>query len=251
MADIGWELVTALLQIAVTAVVAAPLIWWGARRGDRPMFTRDAARLLAAGAGVFVAYNCLLAIPRVGFFADLSLNWQNKLLALVLLVLAVQLWPALTWREVGIRRPRRGWWIPVVSVFVVMFALVLLGEPPIASDAEDLAFQAIVPGLDEELAFRGILLVLLCRALVGRRSVGRVVMGWEVLITSLLFGLCHGLFVTSGWQVELDLGNVVLTGLGGLLLMWVRLRWDSLWPAVLTHNAINSGLVLAAAMVAA
>lgn len=247
MADVGWAAATGLLHMAVVAVLLAPLIWWRARRGGYPAITPGGTRSLVAVAGVFLAVSCVLALPRVGFFADLSWNWQNKLLLLALLVLAVWLWPGVTWREVGLRRPRRRWWVPVVGAFVAMLGLGLLGGPGLEPSAETFLYQGVLPGLDEELMFRGLLLLLLHRALTARRPLWQATAGWEVPISCLLFGLVHGLHVTSGWQVDLAPAPVIATGFVGLLLVWVRIRWSSLIPAILTHNAINTAAVTASA----
>ena len=245
MSEVGWAALTALAHLAVVGAILAPLIWWQGRRSGHPVLAPGGARTLATVAGIYLAMNCVLTLPRVGFFADLSWNWQNKLLLVALTALAITLWPSLTWRAVGARRPRRGWWMPVVGAFAVMLGLNMLGGPQITTDAETFLFQALVPGLDEELLYRGVLLLLLHRALAARRTMWRGTAGWEVPITCLLFGLAHGLYLSTGWAIALDVPSILVSGLLGLVLVWVRIRWDSLWPAVLTHNAINVAAVLA------
>lgn len=244
----GWAAATGLLHLVVIGVLLAPLIWWRSRRGGYPMLAPSGGRSLLATAVVYLLAHVVLSLPRAGVFAELSYNWQNKLLLFGLLVLTVRWWPSLSRHELGIRRPRRGWWIPVLVVFGVMLGLNLVGEALMEPDAEALLYQAIVPGLDEELLFRGLLLVLVRRSLMGHRPMWRAEVGWEVPITCLLFGLAHGLSVGSGGQVDVDPGQVVFTGLVGLMLVWIRLRWASLWPAVLAHNAFNSSVTVANAL---
>lgn len=248
MTDVAFKAVTVLLHLLVVGVVLTPLIWWRARRGGYPMLASGGARTLVAASAIYVVAMCVLSLPRVGFFADLSWNWQNKLLLLAMLVLLVWRWTAVTWRDVGVRRPRRGWWIPVIAAFAVMLGLNLLGGPEVETGTETFAFMAVVPGLDEELLYRGVLLLLLHRALTGRRPTWGANVGWEVPIICLLFALAHGLFVTSGWQVTFDPANIVITGLVGLVLVWIRIRWASLWPSILAHNAINIAAALANTM---
>ena len=248
MADIGWAMVRQLLHLALTSVLLAPMIWWRARRGGYPMLAPGGTRLLIAVAGIYVVMQGVLSLPHVGFFAELAWNWQNKLLLIALTVLAIWRWPTLTWHEIGVRRPRRGWWVPVVVVFPVMVGINLLGGPQIATDTETVLYQALLPGLDEELLFRGVLLLLLHRALTARRSMWRAEVGWEVPITCLLFALAHGLQVGAGWSFQVDIASFIASGLIGLVLVWIRIRWDSLWPAVLAHNAINTAAVLANAV---
>lgn len=248
MVDIGWAAATALLHMVLVGVLLAPLMWWRARRGGCPILAPGGARSLIAAAGIYLVAHGVLSLPRVGFFAELSYNWQNKLLLFALMVLAIWLRPPVTWRDVGVARPRRGWWIPIVVAFAGMVGLNLLGGPQFATDTETFLFQAVVPGLDEELLFRGVLLLVLHRTLTGRRSMWRDEVGWEVPITCLLFGLVHGLHVVSGWELTFDPADIIVTGLLGLLLTWIRIRWASLLPAVLAHNAINTAATVANAM---
>lgn len=248
MAEVGWAAATALLHLLGMVLVVTPLIWWRARRDGHPPTRSGGGRLLVAAGVVYVVAQCLLSLPPVGFFAELDWNWQNKLLLLTVTVLAIWSWPGLTWREIGVCRPRRGWWVPVVLAFAVMLGLNLLGGPSMQTTTETFLFQAIMPGLDEELLYRGLLLILLHRALTGRRAMWRADVGWEVPITCVLFGLVHGLHLQAGWQVMFEPAQVVITGLLGLLLVWIRIRWASLWPAILAHNAINTAAVVANTM---
>lgn len=193
----------------VAGVILAPLIAWRARLGGYRMLTRDGARTLLVVAGVYIVMHCVLALPRLGFFADLGWNWQNKLLLAALTALAITLWSPLTWHSVGLRRPRRGWLIPVVGAFAVMLGLNVLGGPQITTDAETFLFQALVPGLDEELLYRGVLLLLLHRTLAARRTMWRGEVGWAAPIICLLFGLAHGLHVEARWAITLDVAAVL------------------------------------------
>ena len=76
--------------------------------------------------------------------------------------------------------------LPVLVISAVMLGLSLAEPQMSAVDTETVLFQAIVPGLDEELLFRGVLVLVLHRALTGRRSMWRGEAGWEVPITCLL-----------------------------------------------------------------
>ena len=243
MADLGWMILTALTHLAVVGVVLAPLIVWRARRGGYPILTPGGGWALAVAAGIYVAATGVLALPRLGFFAELSWNWQNKLLLALLIVLVVSLWPGISWRELGVRMPRRGWWVPVLAITAVMLGVNRIGDPP-EFELETTLFQAVVPGLDEELLFRGLLLLVLHRALTAKRSLWRGEAGWEVPISCLLFALGHGLRLGPGWSVEIGVAGFLFAAVIGVVLVWLRIRWASLWPALLAHNGINSALIL-------
>lgn len=250
MLQIVSALATGILHLALVTAMVGPLVWWSARRRGEPAIGPNGLRTLLLAAVLYVAVVVVWSLPRVGFFDQLTWNWQNKLLVLVALAALVSLLPGVSWHEVGLRRPARGWWIPVLSATTGALAIQLAIGPLAAmpGDVESLLFQATLPGLDEELFFRGILLLLLDRTLRSVRpndGTGGRRMRWSAIVSCILFGLGHGLAFTDGFTLHVDLAPVVVTGLIGWLLMWVRIRWDSLLPAVLLHNGWNSSVVVA------
>lgn len=160
MTDIGWAVASGALHLLVVGVIFGPLVWWRARRRRERAIGPGGWRTLALAGGIYLTAIIVLNLPRVGFFADLTFNWQNKLLLVLLLAVAVRGWPGLTWRGVGVRRPARRWWVPVLAIVLGALGLQLLGGPmaEVTPTVEAAAFQAVVPGLDEELLFRGVLL---------------------------------------------------------------------------------------------
>ena len=87
----------------------------------------------------------------------------------------------------------------------------------------------------EEVGWRGYLLAALS-PLGGRRA---------ALLTGLIWGLWHVPLIAQGWNYpgEPLLGSLlmVLFALAwGIILAWLRLRADSMWPAALGHGAVNA-----------
>jgi ABC-2 type transport system permease protein/sodium transport system permease protein len=84
---------------------------------------------------------------------------------------------------------------------------------------------AIVPGVFEELCFRGFLFA----------SFRSMIAGWQtIVITSALFGLFHEV---------LGPGRFLPSVFLGLVLGWVRLRTNSVLPCMLLH-ILHNGLLL-------
>lgn len=79
----------------------------------------------------------------------------------------------------------------------------------------------------EEVAFRGYLLTRLRDVLGG----SRLAVVLSVLVSSALFGLIH---------TEQGLVGVVLASIDGAFFAWLRLRYGSLWAAVLAHGTGNT-----------
>lgn len=82
-------------------------------------------------------------------------------------------------------------------------------------------------GLGEELLWRGFMLDRLSHL----RGIGGS-MPVALVVQAVIFGLAH---LYQGW------GGVILTGLIGLLMGWVRLRMKgSIWAAVFAHAAVDT-----------
>ena len=81
-------------------------------------------------------------------------------------------------------------------------------------------------GLGEELLYRGFLQDRLSRL----KGIGSTLWG-PILIQGLIFGVSHGYQSVSG---------VIITGMVGIGLGWVRTRVDSLMPLILAHMAVDT-----------
>jgi membrane protease YdiL (CAAX protease family) len=165
-------------------------------------------------------------------------NWSGALLAL-----AGTLWVAarlargatVPWREMGFtwdQRPgslRPALWVCAaalsLNVLVINQSNFRLHNVPL----ETWLYQATLPGLFEEAAFRGVLLALLDRAFGARRSVLGISVGWGGVVVTLVFVGLHG--VTMG----------TLLGVlpAALLYLWLRVRTGSLIAPVVVHNLWN------------
>ncbi len=100
---------------------------------------------------------------------------------------------------------------------------------------ERLAYQAMMPGLDEEI-WRGILLGLLLPFIKDRNfKLGHPAL-W---FTTVVFALGHSLFLED-FRVSFAADAFILTGLLGFVLGWVTLKSKSILPALILHNLINA-----------
>ena len=168
-------------------------------------------------------------------------NWQGKALATVgSLAIASLAW--FGWKRIGLTldqggAPRGATWAVIASTTAI-FAVIALVSPNESVDANTLAFQATMPGIEEELFYRGVLLLALNEAFTRRWRVAGVSVGWAALLTSILFGLAHAVDVEAG-AFSFDLFPFLFTAFPALILVWVRERTGSLiWP-ILLHNLAN------------
>lgn len=155
-------------------------------------------------------------------------------------------------RQVGLRPAAPHWTlyaalaaVPLMPVLGLLASLVrvALGQPAPNPQLEALALDSLdvlqtglmvilvagaVP-FAEELVFRGVLLDA-CRQRLGSTA--------AVIISAVAFGLVH---------VEPSI--IVATSLLGVVLGWLRLRTDSLWPPIALHAA-NNGFALVVSLAA-
>lgn len=189
-----------------------------------------------------------------GMIPDLtggSWNWQGKLLALGA-TLAIASLPAFGWRQSGFtlaQEPGRlKAALPICIVYCAFFLVIALVFPSGDSDAETIAFQLTMPGLEEELFYRGILLLALDKAFRGRKRLLGVDWGWGAALSCLLFGMTHAFGFADG-QFTFDAIIMALTAIPSFLGVWLRLRTQSLLLPVLLHNFGNSFSFIVSAIV--
>jgi uncharacterized protein len=182
-------------------------------------------------------------IPRLpGHF-----NWTGKILELVTSLLAIALLVGLDkWKleEFGLRwsfnsgtgRDVLRFLVPVLMVELIALRFIVPGEIP---SLENHFFQLTAPGITEELAFRGVLLALLDRAFPRRVGLVGAKLGWSAVVTSVLFGLWHGLDVDAHFKISLEIAPMVIPTVGGFVLAWCRERSGSLILPILAHSGMN------------
>lgn len=117
---------------------------------------------------------------------------------------------------------------------VAIGLLVFISSGGQAIDVENLAFQATMPGIDEEL-WRGILIALIFPLFKN----SRFKMGHPaVWFTTMIFAVGHSLFLQD-WSFSFQLPAFIVTGGMGYVLGWVILKSKSFFPALILHNLLN------------
>ncbi|MBW0145790.1 CPBP family intramembrane glutamic endopeptidase [Sphingomicrobium clamense] len=205
--------------------------------------------------GAILAYTVytivVMKAPTLEAFAALNegrdFNWGGKLAAivasLVMLAVAVKVAGA-KWADAGLTLIRReGSLIPSLiatgAMVALMVVLQLLAADGPKDSAEALAYQATLPGLDEELFFRGLLLFLLTMAVVPkRRKADPARFGWAAILATLLFTVGHSFFV-SGGALSFDPVIFAYVAILGALLMYIRVRTGSILIPLIAHNVTN------------
>ena len=230
-----------LLSATLVLVVVASLL-----RRQTPRYTAVAGAIALLALNFGMISSAFGLVPQVEALLDLDLqfNWQGKIFALASTLTIVGLMPGLSRRDIGLvwaqkpdsLRPAIFFAAMLcVSVWLSRFGAERVVQTPAL---EAILFQATLPGLDEEILYRGALLALLSGAWGRRDALSSRWTGG--LLTSAAFGLAHGLSYADG-AVKLEPGTILMTGVLGLTFFWLKERTGSLIMPIATHNAINLG----------
>lgn len=172
-------------------------------------------------------------------------NWTGKLLSLAA-TLAIMSLPGLGWKRCGFTLDQGKHWRWPLGVLVVLCGVLLCGILIARAiswwdgtdDLETIAFQWTMPGFDEELYYRGTLLLLLNEAFRPKVTVLGAPIGYGGLLTTFAFGLAHAVSYKAG-VVDFEWMQFAVTGFPALFLLWMRERTGSLLMPVFAHNYIN------------
>ena len=204
------------------------------------------APLLWAGFA-FLVYFLLLrskgVIPAPHFMEELTLNWFGKTLTFAGTITMLYLLPNVSLRAAGVVwTQNKGSLKPVILTGGIILILATGGAMLVAStpntSLENLLFQATMPGLDEELFMRGLLLLLFHQAFGKGLNVWGADTGWGFWLAVAIFGLLHGVTVQNG-ELAVHLWVIVGTGFTGFVLTWMREVTGSLIAPILFHNISN------------
>lgn len=179
-----------------------------------------------------------------------SWNWSGKLLSLALssiVIIALRLSPA----AVGLTFKQRHAKIGVIALllFAVWGSCLGILFKPGVPDLETLIFQATMPGLSEEIAYRGIAPAILlglfrCR----QQPAGK--MPWGVILsTSLAFGAWHGLQFSHG-AFGFNALSALFPFIGSIPGGWLRFKTGSLLFPIIAHGLANVAFHVAGGLVA-
>jgi uncharacterized protein len=188
--------------------------------------------------------NAVAELPRVNGFQHLHWSWQAALLTTALPLLVVLLTPAVSFASIGVTSSLTPGWLKPAIVALLIAAAVpavfFILDARVRLTREGWAYLLVMPGLAEELLFRGLYLSLLNSALGRCWRFGGAQFGCGLLITSVLFAGANGLVaVDSQLHARIVLPAAIAPFLLGMVSGWVREHTNSVWPSVFGHNLSN------------
>jgi len=239
---LDFAITTAVLYLPIAALALA------VRRETPPRSQRLTLTILALAVTLvngIVVLGGMAVQQQLPFFSALEWNWPGKIAAVIATLAMMRCLPGATRGEMGLTwKAMPGSVVPAMIAAVALCAFswtlqaALTGPSPI--EPERLAYQALMPGLDEELFFRGLLLAVLIRAFGAGPSLAGAPIGWAAIAVTFLFAAGHGFRIIPD-GVQFSALAVAVTGVIGFGLVWIRQRTGTLLAPILAHNIINLG----------
>lgn len=194
---------------------------------------------------LFVASALLLIIPRIQPLQGNMMNWQGKTLTILFALACYYHAGYPLKKEYGFTfRINNKVWLPFLIFTLAGFAFnyFVSGLPEEKADLNYLFFELTMPGLSEEMIYRGVLLGILNVVFISRVNVFGTGIGWAVPIQSLLFGLANALYFDGNSQLQFHIPAFTVTFSLGLIMSYLKERGQSIIPAILFHNIYNATL---------
>lgn len=225
------------------ATVLSLLIGVGLLLGQANRANFSARWLFSAAALVLVNDAALTNL--YGFLPDIfggEKNWQGKMIALAATLLIAST-AVFGWKNSGLTLAQNTGSlrssIPVAGVYLLFFLALAIAFPSEPSTPENMAFQLTMPGLEEEIFYRGTLLFALNEAFRSRARFFGIDWGYGAILSCALFGLTHAFGYSDG-VFNFDAIVMALTAIPAFLGVWLREKTGSILMPILLHNFGNS-----------
>ncbi len=180
-------------------------------------------------------------------FIGLKFSWIGKILSLAMSLAIIYSVSKTNRQEIGFTTKTNSRKQVIIGLlfffgfllFDFIFKLILFPKGGVF-DIETFSFQATLPGLTEELTFRGISLWLLEKAFPPKWTFKGLKFGWGFIMVTVLFGVAHGIFLTEKHEFKFDVITIVyLTLISSLSLGVLRKFSGNIIYPILGHNIIN------------
>lgn len=174
-------------------------------------------------------------------------NWSGKILSIIISIIFILILTRFL-RTISYDEYKISWGHKVKAkkaiffsygILLIVIILFYILNYKQSFDIEQLFFQLTMPGIDEELCFRGIYLALLNKAFIERYKFLDTEFGIGLIITAIQFGLGHALHISPSMGLSFDLFYFVWSGIAGFCFGLLAESTGSLVLPITSHNIFN------------
>jgi membrane protease YdiL (CAAX protease family) len=222
-------LVEALLQLAIVL----PVLFVAAKK----LFAKPNRKWLIFFAALFAGIQVITGVLNIAVVAGQTYNWIGKGAALLVLMICVSKIPVPEYKTYNLTGKFDRSKSRILIIIAAIYLAVRIYLYAVSKDASGLVhwktilFEGGLVPIEEELLFRSLLFGLLIK-LFGKAEL------WLVLITSLLFGLVHGLSL-NGAEIHINWFELGRTAFEGMLFALIARKNENLVPAIVYHALLN------------
>jgi hypothetical protein len=189
----------------------------------------------------FVSYRAWGILPEISVFADSPWTWSGKIYSTLFILALAALSPLGLARSGATLRFREG--VAASSAAAAALALIislaaLLLVPNEPATLDELLFQLTMPGIEEELFYRGLLLAMLNEAFGRPVRIFGAPFGWGAVVAAIFFASAHGVSVEHG-VARFSSVPFAATFASALIFAWFREKTGNLIFPILIHNFGN------------
>lgn len=194
-------------------------------------------------------FSSLQFIPNHLWGGFLICGWSGKVYSILITLILLYVFRSfLLLNEVGLSlKQSDGSLIPsagIILIIALWSAFVGSHAPQGDFDIATLVYLAIMPGLNEEFVYRGILPACLDRLFSKNWTLASAKIGQSIVIMTMLFGLLHGLWLDDHFEIHIEIIWIRNALLSGFIFAWLRERTGSLIMPIVAHGAWDFFLFL-------
>lgn len=205
--------------------------------------SKETWRVFLIFCGYFITIQITVFIPiRYSEFNCLggNFNWTGKTLSLFASILFLIFYRKFSLKDyhITLKQTKNSLQSSFIFIALLILMSLLLGyfkSEAIPFNFERFSYQLTLPGIDEELAYRGIMLGLLLQ--IFKSKIFKI--NIAVLVTALLFGLMHSLFINNDFTLSFNSYIFSITFIAGLAFGYISLKTGSILTPILIHNLYN------------
>jgi membrane protease YdiL (CAAX protease family) len=221
-------------------VVIGPLLAWS-------LIQRDRKKTVAAAmtATLFLSDVILVYLPLSYGAQGMAWAWQGKIFETAFFLFIVFIMKLRS--QAALLMPEQAKWIPIGILLGFLYSTgdfwrFFTGTfEPRRSDLNVISYELTMPGIAEELSFRGVMLGILDEAFGRPVKILGESFGVGTLATIVLFYMGHGVIFDEHWHLAMNFEMIPDFLCFGFLMCWLRYKSGSILPCVLVHN-INNGI---------
>lgn len=242
----GTWLISTLMQWGACLAVTLPFVLLGLWQAHKKLTPGSkAVRTLFNLAGFFLI--CLALVRLDNVVSLIRAPWQAMILEAVF-ALAVILASRAPARFGLTAKISPGSWRAALLATGLLLAYVVVrslglrlmgrGEGGGSPGGEYLLYLLTMPGIAEELVYRGVIQTRLNDIFGKPWKVAGAPLGWGLVATAVIFWAMHA-FRAEGMALAFQWQTLSMSFVVGLVLGWIRERTGSLLPAMIAHNLVN------------